>query len=360
MKLKKLFAGVVAVAMMATMAMPSFAAGNIWGTNGKVHTPDDNGQVNITKEYKLIGSGTSPDETFNFDIQNDFVADSSIKNVDDMPTPSISGVDFKGETGRATTAGNKKDITISFGTGANFIYKNVGVYSYTITEETPDKPTAGVNYDNGTVYMKVTVVNKSDYTGYEIKSVTFHKNGKKLGEGDAAFENTYSAAELDVTKTVKGNMGNKDQYFDFDITLNATDAESKTYNTSYTLTGGQYTGENALTLTLGEAKTIKLKHGENVKIENLPYGVTYTVTEHNYTITDGYDPAEYVYTVDEAKNEDAVKTIKGTVNKVEVINTKGDVIDTGVILDNAPYMLMLAVVAAGAMTLVIKKRREEE
>ncbi len=44
-----------------------------------------------------------------------------------------------------------------------------------------------------------------------------------------------------------------------------------------------------------------------------------------------------------------------------ITNNKGDKnIDTGVILDNAPYMLMLAVVAGGAMTLVIKKRREEE
>ena len=44
-----------------------------------------------------------------------------------------------------------------------------------------------------------------------------------------------------------------------------------------------------------------------------------------------------------------------------ITNNKGDSnIDTGVILDNAPYMLMLAVVAGGAMTLVIKKRREEE
>ena len=88
--------------------------------------------------------------------------------------------------------------------------------------------------------------------------------------------------------------------------------------------------------------------------------MTYTVTEHDYTTDDGYEAPEYVYTVDDATNADSVKTIKGTVNKVEVINTKGDVIDTGVILDNAPYMLMLAVVAAGAMTLVIKKRREEE
>lgn len=44
-----------------------------------------------------------------------------------------------------------------------------------------------------------------------------------------------------------------------------------------------------------------------------------------------------------------------------ITNQRGDdTIDTGVILDNAPYILMLAVVAGGAMTLVIKKRREEE
>lgn len=43
-----------------------------------------------------------------------------------------------------------------------------------------------------------------------------------------------------------------------------------------------------------------------------------------------------------------------------ITNTWGSTIDTGVILDNAPYILMLAVVAGAAMTLVIKKRREEE
>ena len=50
----------------------------------------------------------------------------------------------------------------------------------------------------------------------------------------------------------------------------------------------------------------------------------------------------------------------GVIN-TEVTNTWGDKdVDTGVILDNAPYILMLAVVAGAAMTLVIKKRREEE
>ena len=55
----------------------------------------------------------------------------------------------------------------------------------------------------------------------------------------------------------------------------------------------------------------------------------------------------------------------GTIDEdatVEYVNKQhgDDAIDTGVILDNAPYILMLAVVAGGAMTLVIKKRREEE
>ena len=62
-------------------------------------------------------------------------------------------------------------------------------------------------------------------------------------------------------------------------------------------------------------------------------------------------PADANGTVSVAENadNDVVFTNKSTVN-----------VDTGVILDNAPYMLMLAVVAGGAMTLVIKKRREEE
>ena len=50
-----------------------------------------------------------------------------------------------------------------------------------------------------------------------------------------------------------------------------------------------------------------------------------------------------------------------TENKAATFENKREgTVDTGVILDNAPYILMLTVVAAGAMTLVIKKRREEE
>ena len=49
-----------------------------------------------------------------------------------------------------------------------------------------------------------------------------------------------------------------------------------------------------------------------------------------------------------------------TNNSVEFINKSTVNVDTGVILDNAPYIALLTFVAAGAVFMVIKKRREEE
>ena len=79
-----------------------------------------------------------------------------------------------------------------------------------------------------------------------------------------------------------------------------------------------------------------------------------------YTATakKGSDTANLATTDTTAAYNDSVDAASTT---IAFTNTLGNtVIDTGVILDNAPYMLMLAVVAGGAMTLVIKKRREEE
>ena len=63
MKLKKLFAGVVAAAMIATMSFPAFATRP---------TPNvgANGLVTITKNYKVVGSEDkkAPAETFNFTV----------------------------------------------------------------------------------------------------------------------------------------------------------------------------------------------------------------------------------------------------------------------------------------------------
>ena len=68
MKLKKLFAGVVAVAMMATMAMPSFAAmGGSATVNNEGTARSDTASIVLKKEYNVLNQGTtSPAETFTF------------------------------------------------------------------------------------------------------------------------------------------------------------------------------------------------------------------------------------------------------------------------------------------------------
>ena len=101
----------------------------------------------------------------------------------------------------------------------------------------------------------------------------------------------------------------------------------------------------------------KLKHGDSIYIENLPKDITWSVEE---TPAEGYT----AYTEYGVLNKTQGTSYNGTTNGQEITaaftNVKDGEIDTGVILDNAPYILMLAVVAGGAMTLVIKKRREEE
>lgn len=356
MKLKKLFAGVVAAAMMLTMAVPAFAADSI--DYGKSHHDLTDNTVTVEKSYVLNGVGTSPDETFNFDIKNKSVSDAAQNVVkENMPTPKVSGAAYT-DGKIATDKGTASDITIDFknDTG-NLIYTSVGVYKYTITEIVPETPTAGVTYDEVPVEMTVTVVNGDEDGMLKILTVSFRKNDKKItGTGDEpAFTNYYTASTLNIKKLVEGSMGDKSKDFDFTVSFEAPDGTAWTQNSTLKLSYEQ----NAMTIGNNEA-SFTLSHKDEATIINLPQGVTFTIVEDAES-ADGYTTRFNDDTTDSA-NRTLVGSASGTKEGDSVIvhNIKGGEIDTGVILDNAPYILMLAVVAAGAMTLVIKKRREEE
>ena len=92
--------------------------------------------------------------------------------------------------------------------------------------------------------------------------------------------------------------------------------------------------------------TFKLKHGDTITIANLTYGVTYTVTE---TAAAGYTTTS---TGDHG-------TINAADQTAEFTNTKTGTVDTGVVLNNMPYILVLAVLAAGVAVFIIRKRRED-
>ena len=179
---------------------------------------------------------------------------------------------------------------------------------------------------------------------------------KKVGQ-DKAFENTYSAGDLVVTKAIRGSNGDRAHESNFTITLKGQKGTKVSYTVDDKPTTGIIGEDGTLTIP-----NIKMADNGQFVISNIPYGVTYTISEatEGYTATakKGSATANLTTSDTTAAYTDSVDAASTT---IAFTNTLGNtVIDTGVILDNAPYILMLAVVAGGAMTLVIKKRREEE
>ena len=236
----------------------------------------------------------------------------------------------------ATTAGNKKEVTVALPT-----YTSVGVYSYIITEKTGT--TAGVAYDSKSVTMKVTAVDNNGTI--EIAAVSFTKAGKKLADNEAAFNNTYTANKLSISKTVAGNLGDKSKYFDFTVTL--TGKEGEEYSLPATITGGSDKSGKKENVAISGTTTFKLKHGDTITIENLPAGVSYKVEEAT--------PSDYTMnaTGQEGTMDAEAKTAAFT-------NTKTGDIDTGVYLDNLPYILVFAGVLAIAAVFIVRRRRFED
>lgn len=340
---KKLTAGALALSMMFAMAVPMAFA----------ETPRDMTSVTVKKLYKLEGNGVSPAETFTLKQTKSEVVDSEATTAPALGT--ITGATF-GE-GAATAEGATGTITIQLPT-----YEKVGIYKYTLEEEAGS--TAGVTYYGNEIKLVVTVVN--DGTG-KVRVAAVHteaENGnggfdsitKDEGGKSDTFANTYKANELEVSKDVTGNMGDKEKLFQFHVTFTKKSTEDAPELIKYE----DATGKHTIAFGTNGKATVdfKLKDDSELHFTNIPEGVSYTVWEDSYA-TDGYKTYIGSETED---NEDSSAEGTATTEKAAVafINHKGGDVDTGVILDNAPYILMLAVVAGGAMTLVIKKRREEE
>ena len=364
MKLKKLFAGIVAVAMMATMAIPGFAA--------EVKAEDiqtDTTTANVTVSYKLTNAGTtSPAEDFEFTIAKagtQYVAASA------QPNLTIGKASFAKSA--ATTAGATVNATIDLGT-KNATFTKPGIYNYFIAQTAGS--TAGVTYaQSNKLLLKVTVFNKvtdettgateiwKAYALYHLTDDSTASNWTVKGEkiNGAAIENVYTANVVNVSKAVKGSMANRDQKFSFKAVFSVPD--SLTWNPDITFAEG---GIVATQNDAGEWEFV-LGDKDQIHFNNIPAGVTFYIAEADYTGEDdatgtkGYTTT-YKYNTDNAVTGIKTDTLTMNANAATVAytNTKGGMIDTGVILDNAPYIALLTIVAAGAVVMIMKKRRNYE
>lgn len=396
MKLKKFFAGVLAAAMMLTVgATAAFATTiTVHGEDykgAKMLVADVNQQANVTLTKILeVKEGTAPDEMkFNFTVTADGNSTALATASTEFKITDQENKVFNTTNGEDGSGIYKRTFDIDV--AALTKNKPVGEYTFMITE-TMAKAYQSVTAERETLTMVVSKVNakelKADSTaefGYFVALKT--ANGKVLAT--EAFKNFYgdkgSIHDLTLSKTVHGALGDLSKPFTFKITFNKnhdiTDASGlyKGPQLPTNWDGVTVSGKNGGDyLTIGEEYTVTMKHGQSLTFTNLPACVEYVVKEDGSEVgadgvtltctSDVGNTVKYDVSVKNANGEnvgfDSNKaTVSGSISAdvtTAFHNTNAAEPDMGVVLDNAPYIAMLAIVAIGGVALMLNKRRRDE
>lgn len=161
-----------------------------------------------------------------------------------------------------------------------------------------------------------------------------------------------ASANLTVSKTVTGKLGDTNKAFTFTITkadgtaANITDTNIEISEADRAKV--EWKGNGQFTL----------KDGASIIFKNLPSG-QYKVVEDNYS----GEKYETSYVVDSGTPEnrrEASVTIGTDAKTLAFTNHCKLIPDTGVLLDTLPYIVILAVVAGGGILLMLRKRRKED
>lgn len=161
-----------------------------------------------------------------------------------------------------------------------------------------------------------------------------------------------ASANLTVTKTVTGKLGDTNKAFTFTITKDGKPVNNITEDNIEARDGAQWLND-------GNGK-FTLKDGASITFKNLPSG-EYKIVEDDY-IGEKYETSWQIGTdgVVHEKNSTATVTIDTTEQTVHFTNHRTLEPDLGVLLDTLPYIVILAVVAGGVALLMLRKHRKED
>lgn len=163
-----------------------------------------------------------------------------------------------------------------------------------------------------------------------------------------------ASANLTVTKTVTGKLGDTNKAFTFTITkadgtaVNIASANIEISDADSTKVEWKDNGQ------------FTLKDRASITFKNLPSG-EYKIVEDDY-IGEKYETSWQIGTDGKVyeKNRTATVTIGTTEQTVHFTNHRTLEPDLGVLLDTLPYIVILAVVAGGVALLMLRKRRKED
>lgn len=161
-----------------------------------------------------------------------------------------------------------------------------------------------------------------------------------------------ASANLTVSKTVTGKLGDTNKAFTFTITkadgtaANITDTNIEISEADRAKV--EWKGNGQFTL----------KDGASIIFKNLPSG-QYKVVEDNYS-GEKYETSYVVDSGTPVNGQEATVTIGTDAKQIDFTNHRTLEPDLGVLLDTLPYIVILAVVAGGVALLMLRKHRKED
>lgn len=356
--MKKILAMVLAMMLVLSMSA-AFADETTYA-----YSTTGNDTITFEKDYEVKGATDAalyPEETLSF--KSTLV---SSPTTDDT-TGEVYNLTV---TDKAVKGQEDQVVTVTLPT-----YHYAGEYTYEIVEVVGTSQ--GVEYDTKTkIGIKVLVSHEYDDKGNQTSNLTTRVVLSTAGtDGETTYDpdnkkidtivNTYNVGSMSVKKTVSGNLASKDEYFTIKVTF--ASGNGLTVNSDIAVSGGS-NNSNPTTVEGGwtgtKDVTIYLKAGDVLTFDNIPDGVTYTVAEDDKHkvgddgIIDANKPSED-YTVSvtyaDAENKKVSTSETAEANLVTVNNDKSSAVNTGISLDNAPYMILMALVVIAGAALIVKR-----
>lgn len=356
----------VAGAMLTALALPVYATDGVQGS-----TETTINSLTITKELQMpTNVVTSENVDFDFTLSGENAGEGETILSNNVSLDVTSGTGTATGTAHFNAGAKNGDTaTATFSFSSNFSFSNPGVYKYKINE---DDVSADTGYSDATnalyayLFVKKADNPAADTIGdskdgmviYAAVVTTNSTTANKAGAKTETWTNNYmtdATGSLKVTKNIDGTMASPNDEFTFTVS-------GLTPNRTYVVSGTGITagsndkitanakGEYQFTLKATETRTI-------LGLTANEYVVTETPSTEGYELTSvtGKDDDDEDISDGSA---DVTLTTEAMTKEVVFVNTRNAVTPTGIVMNVAPYVLLVVVAAAGCFVF-LRKRRED-
>lgn len=314
------------------------------------------GQAGITKNLHIAEGITVPDTTFTFNIIQ--------IDGDETTVAKTTTAAFNADT--VTNDLVSKAATTELANATK--YPHAGVYTFKVSEKKDN--VAGMTYDTKYYTVNVYVVNDGD--DLKVDSITANDGTEKVTK--MSFDNIYvKDSSLTIEKEVAGAQADKTKHFNFTINMTKASTDTRASYTGTIVRGDKCkeTHQNVVLTFDNNGKAtanVKLCDGDTITFGNIAAGTRYTVTEA--AVADGYTPSVAVVEngatavqTNAASDAEGIKAenklIGENANSVVFTNAYADAPVTGVIINNLPYVVLVAAAVCALAALVLINRRRQ-